>query len=90
MPSLPVQPLRGPPVLRRGHELSDNGGAAAGAGADTAMSTDPIEPGDAEPLYSSDDLAPALPASAYLDPAHFAREREAIFFREWSCVGRDL
>jgi len=52
------------------------------------MSMSPIEPGDIEPLYSSDDLAPALPASAYLDPAHFAREREAIFFREWSCVGR--
>ena len=52
------------------------------------MSTSPVEPGDVEPLYRSDDLAPALPASAYLDPAHFAREREAIFFREWTCIGR--
>jgi Rieske 2Fe-2S family protein len=43
---------------------------------------------DVEPLYSSDDLAAALPASAYLDGAHFALERERIFFREWFCVGR--
>jgi Rieske 2Fe-2S family protein len=52
------------------------------------MSMNPTEASEAEPLYSSDDLTPALPASAYLDPEHFAREREAIFFREWTCVGR--
>ena len=52
------------------------------------MSMDPTQDGDADPLYRSEDLTPALPASAYLDPTHFGREREAIFFREWTCIGR--
>lgn len=29
-----------------------------------------------------------LPPEAYIDPAIFARERDAIFRREWQCVGR--
>lgn len=41
-----------------------------------------------DPVYSSDDLAVALPAAAYLDPVHYGREAEAIFHREWFCVGR--
>lgn len=41
-----------------------------------------------EPCYSSDELAAALPAAAYLDAAHYRREAESIFFRDWFCVGR--
>ncbi len=33
-------------------------------------------------------LQPTLPGHCYLDPAFFARERKAIFAREWFCVGR--
>lgn len=49
--------------------------------------TDVTESPD-EPIYSSDDLGAALPAAAYLDAALHRREAEAIFFREWFCVGR--
>jgi Rieske 2Fe-2S family protein len=38
--------------------------------------------------YSSEDLAEALPAAAYLDAVHYARERDAIFFGDWFCAGR--
>jgi len=44
---------------------------------------------DEVPVYSSDGLAEALPASAYLDEKHHRREIEQIFFREWFCVGRE-
>lgn len=33
-------------------------------------------------------LEATLPGEHYLDPEHFAREREAIFHREWFCAGR--
>lgn len=39
-------------------------------------------------MSTSEVLTAALPAEAYLSAGYFAREREAIFFREWSCVGR--
>lgn len=29
-----------------------------------------------------------MPGSYYLDETHFARERDAIFHREWFCIGR--
>jgi Rieske 2Fe-2S family protein len=38
---------------------------------------------------SARDLKPALPASAYLDPAAFALEQEKIFWHEWFCVARE-
>jgi Rieske 2Fe-2S family protein len=41
-----------------------------------------------DPRFSADQLEAALPAAAYLDAAEFARERDAIFWREWMCVGR--
>jgi len=33
-------------------------------------------------------LEATLPGEHYLDPGHFARERESIFHREWFCAGR--
>ena len=33
-------------------------------------------------------LQAALPAAYYVDPAHFAREAEAVLHREWFCAGR--
>lgn len=33
-------------------------------------------------------LQPTLPTSWYFDPAHYARELEAIWYRDWVCVGR--
>jgi glycine betaine catabolism A len=33
-------------------------------------------------------LQEALPRPMYVDPVHWAREREAVLFREWFCVGR--
>ncbi len=30
----------------------------------------------------------SLPATWYYDPAHYARELEAIWYRDWICVGR--
>ncbi len=33
-------------------------------------------------------LQAALPASYYIDDAHFAREREHVLHREWFCAGR--
>lgn len=33
-------------------------------------------------------LEATLPGEYYLDPQHFARERDAIFHREWFCAGR--
>lgn len=33
-------------------------------------------------------LQPTLSAAAYNDPLWFERERDAIFWREWFCVGR--
>lgn len=33
-------------------------------------------------------LEATLPGEHYLDPGHFARERERIFHREWFCAGR--
>jgi Rieske 2Fe-2S family protein len=33
-------------------------------------------------------LEATLPASHYLDPAHWRRERERLFHREWFCAGR--
>ena len=34
-------------------------------------------------------LEPTLDRSYYLEPAHFAREKERIFCAEWVCVGRE-
>lgn len=34
-------------------------------------------------------LEPGLPAHWYRDPAHHARELEAIWYRAWVCVGRE-
>jgi Rieske 2Fe-2S family protein len=31
---------------------------------------------------------PSLPASWYYDPAQYARELEAVWYRDWICVGR--
>jgi phenylpropionate dioxygenase-like ring-hydroxylating dioxygenase large terminal subunit len=31
---------------------------------------------------------PSLPASWYYDPAQYARELEAVWYRDWVCVGR--
>jgi Rieske 2Fe-2S family protein len=33
------------------------------------------------------EVAPGLPSTYYYDPAHHARELEAIWYREWICVG---
>ena len=33
-------------------------------------------------------LQAALPRELYVDPASFARERERVLLREWTCVGR--
>jgi len=44
----------------------------------------PIEPG----VKTLDRVRPTLPASWYYDPAHYARELEAIWYRDWLCVGR--
>jgi Rieske 2Fe-2S family protein len=33
-------------------------------------------------------LERALPASYYLSPESFARERERVLYREWFCAGR--
>ncbi len=42
----------------------------------------------ASPAPSTAPLRPTLAASDYTDPAPFAIEREAIFARQWVCVGR--
>jgi Rieske 2Fe-2S family protein len=31
---------------------------------------------------------PTLPAAWYYEPAHYARELEAVWYRDWVCVGR--
>ena len=31
---------------------------------------------------------PALPSAWYYDPQHYAHELEAIWYRDWICVGR--
>ena len=33
-------------------------------------------------------LQPALPKQMYVDPDHFATERDQVLFRSWFCVGR--
>lgn len=33
-------------------------------------------------------LKPSLPSAWYYDPAHYQRELEAIWYRDWVCVGR--
>lgn len=33
-------------------------------------------------------LQPALPKAMYVDPEHFARERDVVLFSSWFCVGR--
>jgi Rieske 2Fe-2S family protein len=33
-------------------------------------------------------LRPSLPSTWYYDPAHYQRELEAIWYRDWVCVGR--
>ena len=33
-------------------------------------------------------LQPALPKAMYVDPVHFARERDLVLFDSWFCVGR--
>jgi len=33
-------------------------------------------------------LQPALPKAMYVDPDHFARERDVVLFDSWFCVGR--
>lgn len=30
----------------------------------------------------------SLPAGHYYDPDHYGRELEAIWYREWLCLGR--
>ncbi len=35
-----------------------------------------------------DRTTPSLPAAWYYDPAQYARELEAIWYRDWVCVGR--
>jgi len=44
----------------------------------------------AQHMASSDiqQLETTLPGGHYLDPGHFARERESIFHKEWFCAGR--
>jgi Rieske 2Fe-2S family protein len=34
------------------------------------------------------ELKPSLPSTWYYDPAQYQRELEAIWFRDWVCVGR--
>ncbi|HUY97187.1 MAG TPA: aromatic ring-hydroxylating dioxygenase subunit alpha [Verrucomicrobiae bacterium] len=54
------------------------------------LTTPPPPPAPA--LARSDEAAlgleASLPRAAYVDPAHHARERQAIFWREWLCGGR--
>ena len=38
------------------------------------------------PILSS--LEPSLPSRSYIDPEHYARELDAIWYRSWLCVGR--
>ena len=33
-------------------------------------------------------VRPSLPASWYYDPDHYRRELDAVWYREWVCVGR--
>src|SRR6478735_9984373 len=33
-------------------------------------------------------LQPALSKAMYVDPAHFAKERDLVLFDSWFCVGR--
>jgi len=33
-------------------------------------------------------VRPSLPASWYFDPEHYRRELEAVWYRDWVCVGR--
>jgi Rieske 2Fe-2S family protein len=39
-------------------------------------------------MTDSPKILPTLPTEWYLDPAHYARELEAIWYRDWVCVGR--
>jgi len=48
----------------------------------------PESPYPDAPLVDAN-LQQSLPASAYLSPEVFAREKERIFYREWVCVGRE-
>jgi Rieske 2Fe-2S family protein len=38
------------------------------------------------PILSN--LEPSLPSRSYIDPEHYQRELEAIWYRSWLCVGR--
>ena len=38
------------------------------------------------PILSS--LEPSLPSRSYIDPEHYRRELEAIWYRSWLCIGR--
>ena len=39
-------------------------------------------------MTDSPKTLPTLPTEWYLDPEHYARELEAIWYRDWVCVGR--
>src|SRR5262245_15311079 len=39
-------------------------------------------------LPSPRSLQPALPKAMYVDPEHFARERDDVLFTSWFCIGR--
>jgi len=49
-----------------------------------AAELDPGKPG----MKTLDRARPTLPASWYHDSAHYTRELEAIWYRDWICVGR--
>ena len=54
------------------------------------MRETPPEPPVAATLSSGspNTLQPALPKAMYVDPEHFARERDRVLFDSWFCVGR--
>jgi glycine betaine catabolism A len=53
------------------------------------MTETPPEPRVAATLSAgARSLQPALPKAMYVDPDHFARERDVVLFDSWFCVGR--
>ncbi len=53
------------------------------------MRETPPEPRVAATLSTgAPSLQPALPKAMYVDPDHFARERDVVLFDSWFCVGR--
>ena len=55
----------------------------------TDVEATPAEVSDPDAPFVDADLEQSLPASSYLSPEIFKREKERIFYREWVCAGRE-